>query len=269
MIRRPTNRVRLTLIGIGVLLTTVLVLPSVSAQFPRPGGFPGGRQNIPQQSDPRMPNFPQPRGPQPTFPQPRMPDAPPPPGGGFGFEQVWSCSNCGKEIGRGAFPPDTCPHCGRRIINGVGNGDRPADNTGGLNSGPIDPPAARRGDFNQRNIQPMPPEPPPTKTGLEYLDNPDNWEPDHLREQGRSEKEKQKEVAAAKGMFWTMFGIIGGLGVLLVVGLVLFAILSQSGKKKPSRRRPRRPAPRRTYRDDDDDDEDDDDFPRSRRRRYD
>lgn len=37
--------------------------------------------------------------------------------------KVWTCSGCGKEIGRGlAFPPNTCPHCGARIINGVGNG---------------------------------------------------------------------------------------------------------------------------------------------------
>lgn len=47
------------------------------------------------------------------------------------FENVWTCGKCRREIGTGAFPPATCPHCGVRIINGVG---------GGANPPPMNPP---------------------------------------------------------------------------------------------------------------------------------
>src|SRR6476646_1382902 len=43
--------------------------------------------------------------------------------GGPLFETVWTCGKCGKEIGRGAFPPSQCPYCGVRLINGVGPAD--------------------------------------------------------------------------------------------------------------------------------------------------
>jgi biotin carboxyl carrier protein len=37
-------------------------------------------------------------------------------------QNVWTCGNptCRKEIGRGAFPPATCPFCGAKILNGIG-----------------------------------------------------------------------------------------------------------------------------------------------------
>ncbi|HZZ80209.1 MAG TPA: hypothetical protein VFE62_16970 [Gemmataceae bacterium] len=54
--------------------------------------------------------------------QAQFPKQPRPPIGPPKFERVWICSKCGKEIGRGAFPPGTCPFCGAKIINGIGGG---------------------------------------------------------------------------------------------------------------------------------------------------
>jgi hypothetical protein len=58
--------------------------------------------------------------------------------GGPLFEHVWTCGKCGREIGRGNFPPATCPYCGVRLVNGIGpadpqynNGNQPAPNNGG------------------------------------------------------------------------------------------------------------------------------------------
>jgi hypothetical protein len=83
----------------------------------------------------------------PTLRPPTFPNNPlnPNPNGGMGprFERVWKCSRCGGELGRGLRPPDRCPHCGARIINGVPNGpltgDRPGPNPPAANpNGPRD-----------------------------------------------------------------------------------------------------------------------------------
>lgn len=104
---------------------------------------------------------------QPPFPKPPQPGGgfmpPNNPGGGFKppnmpsgqiqipkIERVWTCGKCGKEIGKGAWPPATCPFCGTKLINGVGNGgDNPFQGNGGLpagnagsGSGGIVPPAS-------------------------------------------------------------------------------------------------------------------------------
>jgi hypothetical protein len=52
--------------------------------------------------------------------------------GGPLFESIWKCGKCGKEVGRGNFPPANCPFCGVRLVNGVGQGD-PRFNNGGNN----------------------------------------------------------------------------------------------------------------------------------------
>jgi len=61
------------------------------------------------------------------------------PGGGKMFEKIWTCSKCGREVGRGDFPPGNCPHCGVRFINGVGGGNPgggPVNVGSGPNTGP-------------------------------------------------------------------------------------------------------------------------------------
>ena len=79
-----------------------------------------------------------------------------PPGGfprtGPTIVKVWTCSGCGKELGRGlTAPPDHCPHCGARIINGVGNGIRQPGMGGGVVPPNPTPPA------NPPGMVPTPP----------------------------------------------------------------------------------------------------------------
>jgi hypothetical protein len=94
---------------------------------PNPGGVPGPRPSgipgIPGAGgNPRPPGFVPPfvpPGPRPNVPQ---------------FERVWSCSNCGAELGRGGGTPAlaTCPFCNARFVNGTqpmapgGRGPAPA-----------------------------------------------------------------------------------------------------------------------------------------------
>ena len=86
------------------------------------------------QAQPRPPIGQPPR--PPIVQPPRPPIMPPPPVVRPPIipprmENIWSCGKCRRDIGTGAFPPATCPHCGVRIINGVG---------GGANPPPINPP---------------------------------------------------------------------------------------------------------------------------------
>ena len=249
-----------------------------------PGGLGGG---MPQPPRPGMPG---------ALDRPDRPGAPggggmggpfgPP--GGFGgprFENVWKCGKCQREIGTGAFPPATCPHCGVHLINGMGNGDKPArDNPGGFNAmpgGPAPGPQAGAVDDGRGPAPLAPPAfgggaPAPQAGQIPGIGDADpvgqnggNWRPDHLREldheQDKSERAKKDAEAARRTTFWTVLGIVGGVGVLLIVGMVVFGILAQSGsKKKRAARRPkRRPASRRYQ-----DDEDEDYIPRKRSRRY-
>lgn len=74
---------------------------------------------------------------QPAMNPPATNPAAPPMNNPFA-NNLWTCSHCGKEIGRGtAAPPDRCPHCGARILNGVSQpgtgspGDGSADSSSG------------------------------------------------------------------------------------------------------------------------------------------
>jgi DNA-directed RNA polymerase subunit RPC12/RpoP len=88
-----------------VVVATVGVLNGQQPGGPKGGGYPGQ--------------------------QPGGPKGGGPPGGKGGIgpgpiENVWTCTKCGKEAGRGAFAPANCPHCGVKFINGVGKGgDQP------------------------------------------------------------------------------------------------------------------------------------------------
>ena len=112
MVRLTARHLRAGTVPVLGLLVAALCLGPARAQFnpPRnpfqqPGGFHG-----------RMPGM-----------------------GGPIFEKVWTCGKCGREIGRGDFPPANCPYCGVRLINGIGpadpkynNGNQPAPNNGGM-----------------------------------------------------------------------------------------------------------------------------------------
>lgn len=313
MTGRPWNGRRIALIGVLAVLAAALVVPNVSAQLGRPGGglgpvappappggglggMPGGPPGFPpggpgpgMMPQPNMPgglggNVPQmprpdmPGGPQ--MPRPNMPGGPIGPPGGFGgplFETVWKCGKCQKEIGTGAFPPATCPHCGVHLINGMGNGDKPArDNPGGFNAlrgpqpgpqpGPVDPPPAFDGGMPGPQAGPLGGAVDPDPFGQ----NGGNWRPDHLREldheQDKSDRAKREAEASRRRTFWIVLGIVGGVGTLLIVAMVVFGILAQSGnnKKRAARRPKRKPVSSRRYEDDDEDDY----IPRKRSRRY-
>jgi DNA-directed RNA polymerase subunit RPC12/RpoP len=63
---------------------------------------------------------------------------------------VWTCLTCGKDVGTGAAPPANCPHCGIKLVNGMGppNANMPINP---INPNP-NPPA-----FNPPPVQNPPP----------------------------------------------------------------------------------------------------------------
>jgi hypothetical protein len=110
--------------------------------------------------NPKLPGFPpgaNPNGPNNPL-QPGIPKMP---------ESVWRCSKCNAEVGRGAFPPEKCPHCGVKLINGFdplsgnplttppGGGNPPGINP---NPNPIQPPVG--GNPPLMNPNPNPVQPP-------------------------------------------------------------------------------------------------------------
>jgi len=120
--------VRRILPGLVSTLAVLLALAWGERVQAQPPGFP------------RMPNPPfgpnNPPGPG-NMPGmgPGNPGFKPPGFGGNGklFETVWTCSKCGREVGRGDFPPGSCPYCGVNFVNGFG----PANPPGGA---PFNPP---------------------------------------------------------------------------------------------------------------------------------
>ena len=119
MVRLTARHLRAGTVPVLGLLVVALCLGSARAQF-----------NPPPQNPFMPPGGPQ----QPGGFNGRMPGM-----GGPLFENVWTCGKCGREIGRGNFPPATCPYCGVRLINGIGpadpkynNGNQPAPNNGAM-----------------------------------------------------------------------------------------------------------------------------------------
>ena len=107
-------------------------MPQPGGGTPYPGGgmpYPGG--GMPQPGSMMPPSGMMPTPPmQPYVPEPRIP-------GGPTFENIWTCQKCGKEVGRGAFPPATCPHCGVQLFGGIGRGDPPTTNAPDYPSNPV------------------------------------------------------------------------------------------------------------------------------------
>lgn len=247
--------------------------PGAPGAPPAPGGPGGG--NMPQPPRPGMPGGPD---------RPGAPSGPfGPPGGLGGPMFVWKCGKCQREIGTGAFPPATCPHCGVHLINGMGNGDKPArDNPGGFNALQGDPaPGPQAGAVDDgRGLNPPGfggGQPAPQAGQIPGIggdadpfgQNGGNWRPDHLREldheQDKSERAKREAEASRRTAFWTVLGIVGGVGTLLIVGMVVFGILAQSGsKKKRAAKRPKRKPMSRRFENDDEEDY----IPRKKSRRY-
>lgn len=114
-------------LGLLTVLALCLFLDPAQAQLggrPRPGFGPP--IPVPPINPPRIPGMPG---------GPAGPGMPPLGPGIPTFENVWTCSKCGKELGRGktlAEKPNytQCPFCGAHFINGGGFGAAP------LNPGP-------------------------------------------------------------------------------------------------------------------------------------
>lgn len=164
------------------------------------------------------------RPPQPPPPIPRPPIPQPPP---FQppviqppkiptIERIWTCSKCRAEIGRGAFPPGTCPNCGVRIINGVGGPNPPGPN-------PMPPPFVA----------------PPVNVGPPPVQNVGN-------DTNKAPQAQPQAPAAGRSMsgFVVVAVIVGvllaGLSLVVIGGGVLFLVMKkkpQSGDNRTSKRK--------------------------------
>ena len=219
--RRGPSRHRLGLIAVFAGLTLLFVWDNVQGQGPR-------------QRVPGMPGMPGPN-------IPNIPDIPGPPfgGGGMGggFEFVYTCTNCRKEVGRGRTGldgPASCPFCGVRFINGGFGG-------GG---GPAMPPFGDIPGFPPSNFRPAQPAPvmPPQQPAA--LAQP------FMAPQApiSGDASNSTTVAAPSGSKWLIPGIIAMvvLGLLGVGGV--WMMLASMNKDEPALRRSRK----RRRRDDDD-----------------
>jgi hypothetical protein len=200
--------------------------PPGMPEFPRPPG-------IPRPEFPGMPESPRPPG-MPEMPQPPFGPGPGPGiGGRPGFPEFpggppiyeWSCSNCGRILGTGPTPPTmpTCPGCGARF-----NGNR------------IDPGGPRLpGGFQ-----------PPATPGPDEIGIPGGEPPRMNFNSGvyvpPSDSPADKN-ASRMGRSVTIIAIT--MGVLLLVGIAIAAVVMALSSKKPARR-PSRARSRRRYDDD-------------------
>jgi DNA-directed RNA polymerase subunit RPC12/RpoP len=192
------------------------------------------------------------------FPPPPMPGNPlnrPPMGGmpgqgnppsGNGQEQggpqfgpkltfIFKCSRCGAELGRGNSPRDrpnldTCPHCGAKLLNGIGQhhlnppGKGQAPNPSNPKSGP-------------HNVPGMPDAPP--------LNSP-NEPGERLFEVNANISEPAGQTGAPgsqTGLIsnaWAIGLLLGGAFVTLaVLGVAVFVIVKLASTPPPPRKRRR------------------------------
>jgi hypothetical protein len=137
--------------------------------------------------------------------------------GGIGLG--WRCPKCGQ-TGAGAIPPGTCPGCGVRFANGMGNGS-----AGGIMGGQVGP------------NPPMPPAPaanPPQPFGG---GNPDN----QVNVGSSIDNSSNSSESSGKGkMIALVIGIIVVGVFVLLGGTFLMIYTMKSNSSGVSRRRRRR-----------------------------
>ncbi len=218
----PALRLKLALMAIASVLGAAFAWNASLGQF-RPPIRPGGGIRPPVINPPvfNPPNMRPPGFNPPGMNPPGMnpPGMNPPgmmPGGGTEIINVWTCTGCGKELGRGlSAPPDKCPSCGARIINGVGNGiPQPGmTNPGGMIAPVINPPAVA----------------PPV-----VVNNPSTSSSTTVSE--------TTSTASRKGVIVALVVGVVVVGVLILVGgtfLVIYTMRSGQSPKPRPRRRPR------------------------------
>ena len=201
--RRGPSRHRLGLIAVFAGLTLLFVWDNVHGQ--------GFRPRVPGMPGPNIPN---------------IPDIPGPPFGGGGFEFIFTCTNCRKEVGRGQTMldgPASCPSCGVRFING---------GMGGFGN-PAIPPFGDIPGFPPSNFRPAQPAPvvPPQQPAAPA-------QPFMAPQAPISgDASNSTTVAAPSGSKWLIPGIIAFvvLGLLGVGGV--WMMLASMNKDEPAPRR--------------------------------
>jgi len=174
----------------------------------------------------------------PTIPQPptNFPTVP-------SFERVWSCEKCRKEVGRGNFPPSTCQHCGVRLINGSGSGDKPTGSGGTMTPGMGNTPIGMVPPPGMNPGQPYTPEPTPNYPPQTYTPNYNSGSTTPAPAPATTNS--GRSVGA---VLIIVAGAITGVLMLIVGIIIAFVIIS----KNSSKRSPRRVASRRRRNRDDD-----------------
>jgi hypothetical protein len=161
---------------------------------------------------------------------PMNPNNPLGPRQGPAIVKIWTCSKCGAEVGRGDFPPATCPHCGARLLNGVGGGGRGPSGPPNNNFTPNGPQANTPPMNQPPNTQPNP-QPP--------VNNPVNI-PNEQPPVGGFDRPRTTTTTASttssgtdgedsNSWIWIMVGIAGGALLLAVGAVVVFTIMRQVG----------------------------------------
>jgi hypothetical protein len=205
--------VKFAILGIGSVFVIVFAWSAAQGQMrlPRPPGI-GGRPLGPNMNPPGMPGI-----------------------GGPRIVKVWTCTGCGQELGRGLnAPPSTCPHCGARIVNGIGNGI-PQAGMGNRPTGPINPPG-----FN--------PAPPPDFNGAQPVVNappfiPNGGNPSDVNvgsNAGSGDSSSNTLGGARKGLIIALVIGILMVGVAVLVGGTFLLIYAMKGNGSSSSRRRRR-----------------------------
>ena len=225
--------------GSACAVTLIVLLATSTAGHAQPPGFP------------RMPNIP-----APPIPGGGIGGMPGIPGGGIGGmpgmgqpEHIFTCSGCGKEVGRSntPFKPEiaNCPHCGvrfgnttaGRIANSQDRMNDLANRTGGWTNGP-GMPAPIAPAFPNGAASPPPPAP--------FTPNFPSPTPSPFG--SSSSTAPSAKSGASVVLIWVLVGITGLLVMLAMIGGAIWLIStapSFSASLSPNRRPSRRPARRR------------------------
>jgi hypothetical protein len=149
--------------------------------------------------------------------------------GGIGLG--WRCPKCGQ-TGAGAIPPGTCPGCGVRFVNGMGNGS-----AGGIMGGQVgpNPPMPPGGVNPPPNTPPGGFVPPPMNPGAP-AGNPDN----QVNVGSSIDNSSNSSESSGKGkMIALVIGIIV-VGVFVLLGGTFLMIYTMKSNSSGSSRRRRR-----------------------------
>lgn len=261
-------RLKFGLVAIASILGVAFIWSAAQGQIRPPGfrppnmrppGMPGGGMNPPGMNPPGM-----------NLPGMNPPGMNPPgmPGGGMTVQKIWTCSGCNKELGRGlTAPPSQCPHCGARILNGVGGGipqpgmqgmnppamNPPAMNPPGMNLPGVNPPGMPGGGMTFVNVWTCSGcgkelgrglSAPPSKCphcGVRIINGIDNG----ISQQGMPVAPPVADSSSTSPKKGVIVALVIGVivvGIAVLVGgayLVMYT-MRDSGSSKPSRRRRRR-----------------------------